>query len=590
MNEAPKEMKSWRILRRTLIGLTIFATLVAIFYTEEDWRGKRAWENCKRELEAKGAVLDWDKYIPPPIPDDKNFFTVNTNFYLRFVKLQTEEQGLAAKAIQWLNLSNGFPILDLAKLKPVVAEIIVMTPSAEKTASGIKLTDAGARQQLQDSLRAAVGRDALGSASFKFSELQLSNPVPAKIVLLADAPPSTGELEKMIPPNLFTNLGQIAVTATVDPKIFQVRFVSGRVTSAAEYLAWGDRQFGKDLDEVREALKRPYAMIPGDYSTPYAMPIPNFVMLRSMAQTLSQRTQCYLLLNQPAEAFRELALMHDVCKILERPPTGKPETLVEAMINVAITGLYVATVQEGFRLHGWQEPQIKAIQPQLAGVNLPPLVAAAFASEQAGTSRLLEKVKLSKVLNLAIIISPQKKQTLWDEIRLLPQRALDLAPQGWIYQNMAVFARQIEKERENILDANQNVTPKLTEQATKEIGSALENNRSPFYLLAKVGIPNVNKAMQSCAYNQTLANQAQIACALERFRLANGEYPETLDALAPQFIETIPHDIIGGEPLHYRRTADGKFLLYSVGWNETDDDGTPGTLADVENGDWVWKN
>jgi hypothetical protein len=49
--------------------------------------------------------------------------------------------------------------------------------------------------------------------------------------------------------------------------------------------------------------------------------------------------------------------------------------------------------------------------------------------------------------------------------------------------------------------------------------------------------------------------------------------PETLDALAPQFIEKIPHDIIGGQPLHYRRTNDAEFLLYSIGWNETDDGG-----------------
>src|SRR5580658_2163823 len=33
----------WRNFRRFLVALAIFATLVAIFYTEEDWRGKRAW-------------------------------------------------------------------------------------------------------------------------------------------------------------------------------------------------------------------------------------------------------------------------------------------------------------------------------------------------------------------------------------------------------------------------------------------------------------------------------------------------------------------------------------------------------------------
>ena len=61
MNETTGNKRGWRILRRVLITLAVLATLIAIFYTEEDWRGKRAWENCKRELEAKGVVLDWDE-------------------------------------------------------------------------------------------------------------------------------------------------------------------------------------------------------------------------------------------------------------------------------------------------------------------------------------------------------------------------------------------------------------------------------------------------------------------------------------------------------------------------------------------------
>jgi hypothetical protein len=35
---------------------------------------------------------------------------------------------------------------------------------------------------------------------------------------------------------------------------------------------------------------------------------------------------------------------------------------------------------------------------------------------------------------------------------------------------------------------------------------------------------------------------------------------ETLGELAPQFIESVPHDIIGGRPLRYRRTNDGRFM------------------------------
>jgi hypothetical protein len=92
---------------------------------------------------------------------------------------------------------------------------------------------------------------------------------------------------------------------------------------------------------------------------------------------------------------------------------------------------------------------------------------------------------------------------------------------------------------------------------------------------------------------QSSVDLARVACALERYHLAHGEYPETLDSLAPQFITQVPHDIINGQPLHYRRTDDGQFVLYSVGWNETDDGGqvvlTQGGGVDREKGDWVWQ-
>ena len=108
----------------------------------------------------------------------------------------------------------------------------------------------------------------------------------------------------------------------------------------------------------------------------------------------------------------------------------------------------------------------------------------------------------------------------------------------------------------------------------------------PYTFLATMAAPNFVKAEQTMARNQTLANEAFLACGLERYRLAQGQYPKTLEALVPQFAEKLPHDIIGGEPLKYDRTADDRFELYSIGWNGKDDGGVPGkTTAE---GDWVW--
>jgi hypothetical protein len=103
-------------------------------------------------------------------------------------------------------------------------------------------------------------------------------------------------------------------------------------------------------------------------------------------------------------------------------------------------------------------------------------------------------------------------------------------------------------------------------------------------------LPALDKLTRKAANAQVAADQVVLACALERYRLAYNELPETLDALVPQFMSQLPHDVITGDPYKYQRTSDGKFLLYSVGWNEKDDGGTPGkTLFDEKEGDWIWQ-
>ena len=43
----------------------------------------------------------------------------------------------------------------------------------------------------------------------------------------------------------------------------------------------------------------------------------------------------------------------------------------------------------------------------------------------------------------------------------------------------------------------------------------------------------------------------------------------------PEFVPKVPLDPVDGQPLRYRRNADGTFLLYSVGENGKDDGGNP---------------
>ena len=118
--------------------------------------------------------------------------------------------------------------------------------------------------------------------------------------------------------------------------------------------------------------------------------MPNFVRLRTVAQMLSQRAQCYLLLGQPEAAWHELALVRDMCRMLEGKPASNAAMLVQAMIDVAITGLYTSIIEDGLRLQVWREPELAAMQKQLKDINLLPLVRAAFNAERAACAARLK--------------------------------------------------------------------------------------------------------------------------------------------------------------------------------------------------------
>jgi hypothetical protein len=166
-------------------------------------------------------------------------------------------------------------------------------------------------------------------------------------------------------------------------------------------------------------------------------------------------------------------------------------------------------------------------------------------------------------------------------------------PAAYFYQSELAFARLYDQSIIPLVDlTNRIVSPSALNRMNADVEAQMKHY-SLYKVEALMTVPAVSASVTKFARVQAQVDLARVACALERYRLAHGEYPETLDVLAPQFIAQLPHDIINGQPLHYRRTDDGQFVLYSVGWNETDDGGqvvlTQGGGVDQKNGDWVWQ-
>jgi hypothetical protein len=198
-------------------------------------------------------------------------------------------------------------------------------------------------------------------------------------------------------------------------------------------------------------------------------------------------------------------------------------------------------------------------------------------------------------VNLFFVWGNDDNSTFWDNSIDWKDRAkaagFYLMPSGWFYQNDLAIAQIYQHWSLPMVDIQQQlVSPEIARQAGESLASW---KPTPWNVLAKMMLPTLNVGAARFSREQISVDLARTACALERYRLAHDEYPESLDALAPQFIAKLPHDIINGQPLHYRRTSDGQFVLYSVGWNEKDDGGViglrEGGSVDITKGDWVWR-
>jgi hypothetical protein len=117
----------------------------------------------------------------------------------------------------------------------------------------------------------------------------------------------------------------------------------------------------------------------------------------------------------------------------------------------------------------------------------------------------------------------------------------------------------------------------------------------PYTIFAKLLMPALSRAVTKAARMQVHLDCARIACAIERHHLATGALPDQLTALVPRLLDRVPTDVIDGNPLRYARKPDGSYMIYSIGWNESDDGGeialTKGTepASDLMRGDWVWR-
>ena len=402
-----------------------------------------------------------------------------------------------------------------------------------KDAAGPKVNvEAAARDRLEVLLRTALEqsgtpapiRGLFGAQNLSLLERPISLAKPLRLVVRTDEWLTEKEMAQFLPTNAFAAICGGRGCFQVKPasaSAYQVTLGPNLCCTVADYLAWTDR-CQPELERIRAALRRPGTRLLGLCEPADGIPDRNFVAVRVMAQTLTQRAQCYLLLKQPEAALRELTLLHDLRRVL----TCKPVTLVAAMVNVAVARIHAEAVNDGLRINAWKEPQLAVIEGQLKEVNLVPPVIEAFQRERLRVLQILESGRLADLYRQSeeVLISSSQPGGQ-QQLRKARESLLAFVPRGWVHHNMAT----IVSLHQGFLDAadgpNGVIDLRQVDAAARKVEEVVHQYR-PETFIAAAAFPMFTRAWQTVESNQGLVKEALAACELERDHLAQAPHSD----------------------------------------------------------------
>ncbi len=114
--------------------------------------------------------------------------------------------------------------------------------------------------------------------------------------------------------------------------------------------------------------------------------------------------------------------------------------------------------------------------------------------------------------------------------------------------------------------------PPHERQAADKRYQAMANALPSTRLFTRMLAPGLGRTSHAFLRDLAHVRLAVTAVAIERYRLAHGKLPDVLDALTPDFLETLPEDPYTARALQYRKLHKG-YLVYAVGINLEDDGG-----------------
>jgi len=528
-----RRLLSWRFVRAALFVLACLITLLALFYAEENFRGKRAWDAYVKQQKAKGGKFSLSDFIPPPVPDDQNLALcplLKPVLALEFHRI-TEGPMKGQRTKTWLD-TNGLARLQRLSRTWSVVEYHEQRP-------------------------------------FKDGERKARADLANKLCKLLETP-------------MLTN-------GWIDLAGWQSYYRTGTNLSNAEAsnspardVLLALRYLEPDLAELeQEAARRPLARWPIFYDTnnPPNILLPHLAPIKRSVALLQLRASALFATGDTEGGLADIRLGMRFAESVREEPF-----LISHLVRNACYGLLIQPLKEGMARHQFSELQLALLQKESAKVDLLAAYDFAMRAERGWHTEWNRFFKDSLHLGGPKDFASSLQSVIEiNRVGLL----LVFAPSGWIYRNQIALGCVYDEYFLGAVDVS---TRRVNFGIAESAGPAIDRMSGLFSVLAKEFAP-VRSAVRKFAHDQTKLDQMLIALALERYRLAQGSYPESLQATVPRYLEKIPHDLISGQPVKYSVTGQGSYSLSATGWPKkpTTENGERYDASVPDANEWVWR-
>lgn len=478
-----------RVLRFVLfVGVTIF-TLGALALSWFSHQGRKDWEQTKADLLARGEKLSLSEYLPPPLPDEQNFYADPLWAELADV-VEVQKEGVSVPEVrlpkgrrQLDGLNHQLSLIDLEALQHNFPGLI---PPGEKRGC----------LELARSVWKNAGRE---------------------------EPATRHRAGEMI----------LALLSYSEPTLSRLEYLSQRSG------AWLAESPSQRLDPNTAIWLAEYLS--------YFLQIGQILQLRAVANLMTER---------PQEAVRDIRSLQKFAAIL-----GQDPLLISFMVRTSMDQMALAATTFGIQHRLWSENELREMEGSLQNFQAGLLAARALRGERGFFNESLESFSREPFRE----DSPLKVLGPYFPIF----GAGDLAAANRIFQTLIETAEGMETRG---IHAEQVPDPATSKRLSHPLWRIT-------HIMTALSLPPLTSHLEKTALLQTQINQTRLAIALERYRLREGVYPETLEALVPHILPELPPDVIMMQPMPYRRIAPDEFVLWSFGWDGKNQGGES---------EWTW--